>query len=317
MFIRSSDRNCLVISQIFLNIIMDFLDMICFRKTCGWLAGVGVLLFAFHAATCFFRARSCGLDEIRAKGEIRIGYAVEPPYAFLTEGGEVTGESPEVAKRVVHRLGLPRIEWRLTEFSSLQEELEQGKIDVIATGMFITKERQKRLIFSSPTCRVEQGLLVRKGNPENLHSYQDLLAKPRVTVAVIGGSVEERLMKEAGMPGERIHHVPDALAGLSAVESGKADALALSAPTLRWMSQDGKFPNVEMADSFHPGMGGESPGEVGFGFRKEDASLRDCWNKAQRDYIGSPHHKAMLKSFGFVDAEIPAPLNAVKTESPP
>ena len=291
--------------------------MTCFRKTCCWLGGVGVLLFVVHAASWFFRSRSCALDEIREKGVIRIGYAVEPPYAFLTEEGEVTGESPEVAKQVVHRLGIPRIEWRLTEFSSLQEELKQGKIDVIATGMFITKERQRRLIFSSPTCHVEQGLLVMKGNPESLHSYHDLMAKSHVTVAVIGGSVEERLMKEAGMPGERIHHVPDALAGLSAVESGKADALALSAPTLRWMSRDGKFTNVEMADSFHPGMEGEGLGEVGFGFRNEDASLRDCWNNAQRDYIGSPHHKAMLMSFGFVDAEIPAPMNAVKTESPP
>jgi len=296
---------------------MVFLDMTCFRKTCVWLAGVGVLLFAIHSTTGFFRSRSCGLDEIRARGEIRIGYAVEPPYAFLTEGGVETGESPEVAKQVVRRLGIPRIEWRLTEFSSLQEELEQGQIDVIATGMFITAERQKRLIFSSPTCQVKQGLLVRKGNPENLHSYKNLMAKPRVTVAVIGGSVEERLMKEAGMPGERIHHVPDALAGLSAVESGKADALALSAPTLRWMSRDGKFPNVEMADFFHSGVDEENLGEVGFGFRKEDTSLRDCWNKAQRDYIGSPPHKAMLMSFGFIDAEIPAPMNAGKTESPP
>lgn len=69
---------------------------------------------------------------LREPGVIRIGYAIEAPYAFLRADGEVTGESPEVARRVVARLGIPHIEWRLAEFSELISELEDGRIDVIA-----------------------------------------------------------------------------------------------------------------------------------------------------------------------------------------
>ena len=98
-------------------------------------------------------------------GFIRIGYAVEAPYAFLTPDGELTGESPEVAKRITSRLGIPRITWRQVEFASLIDELDAGRIDMIASGMFVTEERARRVAFSIPTFHTHQALLVRAGNP--------------------------------------------------------------------------------------------------------------------------------------------------------
>ena len=96
-------------------------------------------------------------ERLHRAGSIRIGYAVEPPYAFLKPGGGVTGESPEVAKKIVARLGIARIEWRQSEFDLLVDELESDRIDVIASGMFITSERAARVRFSEPTFHVLQG----------------------------------------------------------------------------------------------------------------------------------------------------------------
>jgi len=94
------------------------------------------------------------LTRLQREGTIRIGYAVEAPYAFLKPGGEVTGESPEVAKVIVGRLGIRHIEWRQSEFGSLISGLEAGRFDVIAAGIFITPERARRISFSEPTFHV-------------------------------------------------------------------------------------------------------------------------------------------------------------------
>lgn len=123
-----------------------------------------ILIGAFLALLLVFRAtRDDSLDRLRSKGTITIGYAVEAPYAFLTPDGTVTGEAPEIAKVMASRLGIGHIAWRQVEFGSLLAELEAGRIDVIAAGMFITPKRADRASFSLPTFRVREGLLVPRG----------------------------------------------------------------------------------------------------------------------------------------------------------
>src|SRR5690606_16634992 len=67
---------------------------------------------------------------------LRVGYAIEAPYAFLDEDGRVTGEAPETARWVARRLGRGEPEWVLTEFGSLIGQLQEGRFDVIACGLF-------------------------------------------------------------------------------------------------------------------------------------------------------------------------------------
>jgi Bacterial extracellular solute-binding proteins, family 3 len=124
--------------------------------------GVIVIVAAFSTAIVLRFLRDQSLTRLQQEGTIRIGYAVEAPYAFLKPGGEVTGESPKVAKQIVARPGIRRIEWRQSEFGSLISGLESGRFDVIAAGMFITPERAQRVSFSEPTFHVQQGLLVPK-----------------------------------------------------------------------------------------------------------------------------------------------------------
>ncbi len=150
------------------------------------LAGVGAVAGALCLADSSLRA-------LQRAGTIRVGYAVEAPYAFVTPDGEITGESPEMAKRIVGRLGIRSIVWRGMEFRSLIDELEAGNIDLIASGLFVTPERARRVAFSKVTFHVRSGLLVAKGNPKKLCSCRQVLHDPSVRLAVLSGSVEERL----------------------------------------------------------------------------------------------------------------------------
>ncbi len=274
----------------------------------GLFIGVGVaILFALVVqVVVFYFPVDKSLSLIRQRGKIIIGYAVEAPYAFLTLEGQVTGESPEVASRMASRLGIARVEWRQVEFSDLIPELEAGRIDVIAAGMFITPEREQQVNFSLPTFRVQQGLLVLRGNPRQLHSYQQAFTLKEVSIAVLSGSVEEKLLQDLGFSAERLLIVPDANTGKMAVETGLADGLALSAPTLRWMVISQSLERLELAEPFdQPPMGSHPLGIGGFAFRKSDQKLIKAWNVQLGQFIGSPEHLALIQRFGFTSEELP------------
>jgi len=275
-----------------------------------------LLTLVLGLAALWYGLRDRSLERIRESGVIRIGYSIEAPYAFLAPGGEVTGESPEVARRIVERLAIPEIEWRYVKFSSLIRELEDGRIDVVASGMFITPKRAAKVLFSEPTFHVQQALLVRKGNPRRLHSYEDAAKSPGVRVAVLAGSIEKSLLDGMGLPAQRIVIVPDAHSGRVVVASGRADGLALSSPTIRWMAMQDRTGRVAIAEPFAQPAGTGKRGYGGFAFRKEDRQLRSAWNEAQRQFIGSDEHRSLIRRFGFSDRELPGAVTTAEVLSP-
>lgn len=237
-------------------------------------------------------------------GEIRVGYSSEPPYAFRTPAGEVTGIGPETAKAVLARLGNPRIRWVLLDFGQAVVALEAGQIDLLANGLFITPERAGRVLFSLPYARVGQGLLVRQGNPRKLASYEDVAATPDVIAAVLDGSVEETALLALSVPRQRLFVVPDPGAGLAAVRSGRADCLALSGPTVRWLAGESQG-EVEEARPFAQPTALPA-GESAFALRKADARLAGAVNAALRDVVGSETLVARIEPLGFGRQNLPS-----------
>lgn len=246
------------------------------------------------AAVLFALAdRQNALVRLREAGVIRIGYADEAPFAMLGTNGEVTGEAPEIARHVVESLGIARIEWHRADFTALIPELLAGRIDVIASGLFITADRERRVIFSRPTMSVRQAVLVPAGNPSGIGSYRDLATRGDIRVAVLADSVEDTAMTGLILAEDRLLRVPDALTGRRAVETGLADALLLSEPSLRWMlSGNGPGPFEVVVDD-------EGTGRPAFAFRPDEPALRDAWDAALASLLGSPDHLAMLSSLGL------------------
>jgi len=292
-------------------------------RVVAWLAGGMILMVGLALAVwggwTWRRSEGDALARARQTGVIRIGYAVEAPYAFLSPEGQVTGEAPAIARVIASRLGIARIEWRLAEFAGLIDDLEDGRFDVIAAGMFATPDRQRRVAFSRPTFRAGPGLLVRRGNPQGLHSYAELLRKRETRVAVLMGSMEEAHLRRIGCPEERLLRVPDAMSGRVAVRSGQADALALSAPTLRWMTLHPIAGVTEMAAPFAEPEGGLAPpsAEGGFVFRRGEVALREAWDAELARFVGSEEHRRLVAAFGFTPAELPGAGAPLRPAFPP
>ena len=257
-------------------------------------------LVVFSVALLLFAQRDQSLHRLQKAKTIRIGYAVEAPYAFRKDG-EVTGEFPEVAKWVAIQLGIQQIEWIQTDFDLLLTELEADRFDVIATGMYITEERMTRVAFSIPVVRTQQGLLVRRGNPKQIHSYQQARQAPELKFAVIAGAIEELLLQRIGLRAEQIVIVPDARTGRTAVENGLVDGLALTAPTIRWMVLNEGLQETTMAQPFvQPALAlTEDLSNCAFAFRKGDQQLLTAWNQVMQPLIHSEAHLKLSKKYGF------------------
>lgn len=242
--------------------------------------------------------RETSLERLQERGVLRVGYAVEAPYALVGAGTEVTGESPETARRIAARLGLTRIEWVQVPFGELIPSLEQRRFDMIAAGLFVTKERAARLLYADPSVRVLPGWLVRKGNPKGLSSYRAAAARRDLMVAVLEGSVEQQRLAALSLPKALMLVVPDAQSGRAALAKGAADALALSLPTTRWIAHS----SPEVFEAL-PDLAPEGPAAhadwVAFAFHRDDLSLQQAWNQAQRGWIGGAEHARLVRRFGF------------------
>lgn len=257
---------------------------------------IGLLVLGFSAWT----DGDDSLSRLTEGGVLRIGYAVEPPYAFVDENGELSGEGPAVARRVAAMLGIREVVWIQTRFDQLIPELETGRFDVAAAGLFITPERGRRVAFSRPTFRVTPGLLVRTDRADVPTDCHDAAARRDFRVAVLEGAVEESWLRACGLLDSQLERVPAARVGFEAVVSGHVDGLALSAPTLRWFSlADGE--RRAKVRSF--GMG-HLENHGGVAFRRQDRALREAWDRALGSWLGSPEHRRTVEAFGFVADEL-------------
>lgn len=253
---------------------------------------------------CWFwlaRPRDDGsLQRVRAAGEIRVGYAVEAPYALLLPDGGVTGESPEVARAVAARLAL-RTAWIKTPFERLLPELQARRFDLVAAGLFVNPQRATRVRFTRNTLHVRAGWLVQAGNPKAVASYEQLLQQPGVRVATLAGSVEQAALDALPLPPARRVLVPDAQSGLAAVSSGAADALALSLPTVRQMAHASQGRLMAL-----PAQGATlRDNRVALALHRDDAALQAAIDAELASYIGSAEHRAMLQRFGFTAEDLP------------
>ncbi|MBQ0947490.1 ectoine/hydroxyectoine ABC transporter substrate-binding protein EhuB [Streptomyces sp. RK76] len=271
------------------------------------LAGVAAL-GALGAAGCSRVATASDvkggdlLDRLRAQGVARLGIAGEVPFGYIDKNGDLTGEAPELAKVIFKRLGVDRVQPVPTEFGSLIPGLASQQFDVVAAGMYINPDRCQQVIFSDPDYQMLDAYIVRKGNPLGLHNYRDVVKK-KAKFATGTGYAEIAYAVEHGYKEDDILIVPDQVAGLNAVESGRVDVFAGTALTVRDVVK--KSSKAEATEAFAPLVDGKPHVDGGgFAFRPDETNLRDAFNVELQKLKKSGELLRILKPFGFTQNEM-------------
>lgn len=253
------------------------------------------------------------LERLRARGVARVGFANEAPYAFVDHRtGELTGEAPEVARVVLRRLGVDRVEAVLTEFGALIPGLKASRFDLIAAGMYITPERCKQVAFSNPTYSIGEAFVVRQGNPLGLHSYADIVANDDATFGVVTGAIQQRYAASVGIPASRVAVFADAPSAVEAVAAGRIDAYGATSLTANDLLAKAADSRLERAEPFDdPVIDGETMRGYGaFVFRTDDDALRVAFDRELESFLGTEEHLEIIRRFGFGPENLPGDVTA-------
>jgi polar amino acid transport system substrate-binding protein len=257
--------------------------------------------FCLALAGCKKEPARDTLERARAEKRMRVGFANEAPFAYRDAAtGRLTGEAPEVARHVLGRLGVSEVEGVLTEFGSLIPGLKAGRFDLIAAGMYITPERCHEVVFSEPSYCVRESLMVKRGNPENLHSYADVVKKS-VVLGVVAGTVERGYAQALGVPEHRLSVFPDPPSAVAGLQAGRIQAYAGTSLTVADLLQKAADPTLEAARPFEdPVIDGKPARGCGaFAFRKRDTALRDSFDRELTGLLGTDTHAKLVSPFGF------------------
>ena len=167
--------------------------------------------------------------------------------------------------------------------------LKAKKIDLIASGMSITPERQEAVNFCEPYWEVKQLLVIKTDSPLTVEEAMN----PGRKIGLLRGSAEskwitENLLKK-GFKFQLLQYDTTELA-IEEVANGRADAATVSNTALKEAVDKG-LP-VKSIGSY-----GQPDVDYGYAVRKEDSKLQDMLNEGLKRLKASPYWNELVKKW--------------------
>ncbi len=161
-----------------------------------------------------------------------------PPfeYADANVSSNIIGFDVDLINAIAADQGF-KVEWKDLEFDALIPALQSGQIDIIASGMTITAEREEAVDFTEPYINAGLALAVANDN-EEIKSVDELKDKVAAVQQGSTGSQEAEKLKAEGKIGDIIYlaHVNDIILN---IQNGRADFTINDLPvTQAYMSQN-------------------------------------------------------------------------------
>ena len=240
------------------------------------------------------------LARLRQAGVARVGIANQPPFSAMLPDGSMTGLAPTIAKRVLERLGIPRMEGAIATYGELIPGMFAGRWDFVAASLTLSKERCGQVLFSDPLSF--EGVCIVGLKDKNSAKPQTLadLIRLGVKVGVQSGGAQFRQLASSTMAPNNIIQFNNDPAMFDGLMAGRVQYLwathlpAVELTKRRQVATDIVFP---VADSIAPGAANA--------FRKTDVDLYEAYQKELRAMKQSGEYLELATRFGF---EIPPDL---------
>ncbi len=193
---------------------------------------IALLLTLVFCATCFAGCGAKGktLDEVKEAGKLVIATSPDfPPFESL-EGDEVVGIEVEIMKLICEDLGV-ECEFVQMDFDSVLIGIQAAKYDCAMSGITVTPDREKNMLFTDPYYVAAQAIVVKEDSA--IASKEDLKDKK---VSVQTGTTAESGCKDEGIAVEAFQANADAKAALT---TGKVEAWVVDNLTAIQMVEEG------------------------------------------------------------------------------
>lgn len=262
---------------------------------------LAVVLTAMTLGTTGLAVADDLLTRAQAGAPFRIGFSNERPWAFPDESGKAAGLMNVVAINTLKAMGITNIEPVVVEWNSLIPGLQAGRYDMITGGMYVLKTRCDSIVFSDPVIRMGDVFGVPKGNPKKIETFEDIKNSNSVLVTTAGNNTVE-VAKKVGISDDHIMQVPGPTEMLAAVLSNRADAAGTNYFSIKALV-DQSTGKLEITDLNK--MPEWTLNWSAMGFREEDNSFVDEYNKFQKKYLGSSEMLTSVAEYGYTKDNLP------------
>lgn len=266
------------------------------RHAVRWLLAVALVL-GMAGLT-----QAASLQKIKQRGVLRIAVANEIPYGYMDLSGKPQGVGPDVAQHIASQLGIKKIKWISTTFSGLIPGLRARRFDMVAAEMAILPQRCAHVLFSQPDSSYGQGLLVAKGNPDNIHSFEHFISS-NDKVAIMAGADQLETLQALKVPPGRMVTLSTNSDAISTVATGRASAYAATSATIHQLAS--KDDRVEAASEFiDPIINGEPSRSWGaFTFHPDSKELVQAVDAELKKFKKTDEWRQIMIRHGFSEAD--------------
>ena len=179
---------------------------------------IALLLALVIAVFCLAGCGSKGktTKDLQKAGELVIATSPDfPPFEELNADGTITGIEIDLLNMICDKLGV-KLTIQQMDFDSVVPGIQAGKFDMGVSGISVTPERQKNVLFTDPYCLAAQAIVVTAGS--DITCKADLEGKK---VSVQTGTTAEQFCMAEGYDVSSYGANTDAEL---AVVTGKVDA---------------------------------------------------------------------------------------------
>lgn len=235
------------------------------------------------------------LDDLREQGYATVAVANEPPYSDIKGDGYVSGAAPDVARAVMKKLGVPELKATVVGYGAMIPALMARRVDMATSGLYIKPKRCESIIYSEPDLCGAEAFAVKKGNPMNIMTYEDIGKNKDVIMTTCAGCAEEAYALERGVSADQIKYFTDPPSGMKMLQQGRVNVFALSGLGTADLLKKMNDPELEIVMP----VKGVPMGCAGAAFNSNDKEFRDAYDKALVELKESGEFAKIIEPYGF------------------
>jgi len=166
---------------------------------------------------------------------LRVGISPDMPPLIYRQGDKITGLEAEFARELAQYLGRP-LSFVELAWQDQIEALQEGRIDIIMSGMSITEMRRVRVAFCNPYAQSGLMALIRREDIQRFDSgYYALVERP--TLGAVKNTTGEIYVR-TGYPNADKRYFDNVADAVAALKSRQIEVLIHDAPVIMLMAAD-------------------------------------------------------------------------------
>ena len=235
-----------------------------------------------------------GSYEKYKKDGIRLGLIEAFPVNYTDKAtGQRTGWNTDIVVAALGKSGITKIEFVEGPWESMVPGLQSGRFDLLASDVHVTPERVKIIDFSTPVFWYGDILVVQKGNPAGLSTWDSLAGKTVGTA--LGVNYTDWLQARTDLKALQVYK--DDQTATADLIAGRIDGyIAGDANYTGFLSSNQSLP-VEIVRSYVPKS--DLADWTRFGFRQEDKDMNNVFSRAIGEMFIDGTTLGILKKYGL------------------